>query len=486
MINFVFLVAGILLTFIVIIVLFYLTYRNRDFSIRLKNKAINSATLLFNVKGITSPLLKIIDDKTVTNMNDVTVIILNKDKQVIYSNRDSKDITHILPHFRTLNWEKDDRHFEKQTLRICFQRYYNNERYYVLASAVDLFGQAELNKLLIIASIAFFISLFIIIIAGYINARQSIKPIRAVIRQIDEVSASRLSDRLRISTKDEIAELSATFNNMLDRIEQAFENERMFVSNVSHELRTPVTSIIGQLEVSLLKQRNTDEYKILVVSVLEDMKNLKTIINGFLDLAESRMDNVQNLFTRLRIDELLFSVKEEILQHSGNYQVFIEFENLPDDENQLMVTGNERLLKMLLANLIDNACKFSDTHKAIVRIAYDGSAVTLRFIDQGIGIPKEDLDHIFEPLYRAGNVSSKEGHGIGLSIVKRIADIHNASINISSELNIGTTISVSFPVTAHHFPDQVLEPQDKPNKKTQIPDNGVFRLWFRRDRRTSL
>jgi signal transduction histidine kinase len=452
-----------------------------DFSIRLKNKAINSATLLFSVKGITGSLLKIIDDRTVTNMNDVTVIILDKNKKVIYSNRDSKDIPKVLPYFRMLNWEKNERHYEKRTLYICFQRYYNNERYYVLASASDLFGQVELKKLLIITSIAFLISIFLIILAGYFNAKQSVKPVKSLIRQIDEINASSLSERLTISTHDEIAELSATFNNMLERIEQAFENERMFVSNVSHELRTPVTSIIGQLEVALLKQRNEKEYEILAQSVLEDMKKLKTIINGFLDLAESRIDDVQNIFTRLRIDELLFSVKEEILKHSVNYQILVEFENLPDDENDVMISGNERLLKMLLSNLIDNSCKFSDSHKVVIRIAFNSSAVTLRFIDQGIGIPEEDIGHIFEPLYRARNVTSKDGHGIGLSIVKRIVDMHSARIDILSEVNIGTTISVSFPVAGGPSRVHMNETHDKSPKVIPLKLNGIFRFKFRRD-----
>ena len=150
MLNFVLLVAGILLTFSVMIVIFYLTYRSQDFSIRLKNKAINSATLLFSVKGITNPLLKIIDDRTVTNMNDVTVVILNRDKKIVYSNRDTDEVMKLLPHFKKLNWNKDDKLLENKMLYICFQRYYNNQSYYVLASAIDLFGHTELRKLLII------------------------------------------------------------------------------------------------------------------------------------------------------------------------------------------------------------------------------------------------------------------------------------------------------------------------------------------------
>jgi signal transduction histidine kinase len=445
MLNFVLLVAGILLTFSVIIVMFYFSYRNEDFSIRLKNKAINTATLLFSIQGINTQMLRIIDDKTVIQMNDVTVIILNYNREVLYTNRDSREISELLPAFVKLNWQEDNKRVEDNKLYISFQRTYNNQKYYVLASAIDLFGESELRKLLLITVIAFVISIFLIILAGYYNARQSVKPIKSIIRQIDEMSPGNLSTRLVINTKDEIAELSATFNEMLDRIERAFESERMFVSNVSHELRTPVTSIIGQIEVALLKQRTEEDYKQLAHSLLDDVKNLKTIINGFLILAESGIDNIPHDFQRLRIDELLFSVKDEILKYNTQYQISIEFDNPPDDEKELIISGDERLLRMLLINLIDNSCKFSDPPRLIIKIAYDKPFVSLYFIDHGMGIPEADVKHVYEPLYRATNASGKQGHGIGLSIVKRIAEIHKAQIEIKSELNIGTTISVSFP-----------------------------------------
>lgn len=446
MLNFGVLVAGILMVYSVIIVIFYLLYRNEDFYIRLKNKAINSATLLFSVKGINYPLLQIIDDKTVTNMNNVTVIILNKEKKIVYSNPDTNVAKRLLANFNKLNWDKNERYFKNNTLYISFQRTYNNRNYYVLASGIDLYGQAELRKLLIITTSAFLISLFIIIGASYFNAMQSVRPLKSIIKQIKAMNPGRLKDRLSITAHDEIAELSSTFNTMLNRIEQIVENERMFVSNVSHELRTPVTSIIGQLEVTLLRERDEKEYKTLILSVLDDMKKLKTIINGFFALAESDIDNIQSLFTKIRMDELLYSVKDEVLRHSKAYSIQMEFENIPEDENELQVLGSEHLLKLLVSNLIDNACKFSDPPRVMIKIAFLNGFVRLQFIDNGIGIPGDEFEHVFEPLYRAKNVGTKSGHGIGLSIVKRIADLHNATINVKSELNVGTTFILVFPV----------------------------------------
>jgi len=447
MINFGLLVACILLLYSVIVIMFYYLYRNQDFYVRLKNKATNSATLLFNVKGITYPMLRIIDDNTITNMSNVTVIILDQKEKIIYSDKDTIEVKKLIPQFHKMNWTKNEMFFKDKALFISFQQTYNNQKYYILASGVDLYGQSELQNLWIINLISFIISIAIIIGASYLNARQSVKPIAAIIKQIKAMNPGSLRQRLIITSHDEIAELSASFNVMLTRIEQVVENERMFVSNVSHELRTPLTSIIGQIEVSLLRDRTEKEYKILVLSVLEDMKKLKTIINGFFALAESDIDNIQSNFAKLRIDELLYSVKDEMLVHKSQNKIRVEFENTPEDEQELIVVGSEYLLKLMVSNLIDNACKFSDPPGVLVTISFVKDFVTLRFVDNGIGIPEEDLKRIFEPLYRAKNAKSKHGHGIGLSIVKRIADIHGIKINIESEINNGTSISVRFPNT---------------------------------------
>jgi signal transduction histidine kinase len=438
-------VAGILILFSISVYLFYLQHRYEDFSMRLRNKANNTANLLLNIKAIDSSLLKIIDAITVTNMNDVSVFILDKDKKVIYSNRNSSAISELLPEFRNMNWEKEGRKFVGKKLLLTFIWLDNGHKYYVLASAMDLYGLKEQRKLQIILIGVFIISIIFIVFAGYINASQSLRPIKDIVRQVDDIKANNLGNRLPVDSNDELGELALTFNKMLERLENAFDMERTFVSNVSHELRTPVTSIIGQLEVSLLKARNEGEYKTLLLSVLDDVRNMKTIINGFLDLAETGIDPAHHTFGVLRIDEVLFTVKDEILKRKPDYIILIGFENLPEDEKDVSVMGNERLIRIMLSNLIDNACKFSSHHRVMIKIGYNNFLVTIRFVDNGIGIPEDELSKVFQPLYRAKNVMNQRGHGIGLSIVKRIAEIHKANIEINSELNVGTSVSVMFP-----------------------------------------
>jgi signal transduction histidine kinase len=446
--NFLISVTGILIFFSATVFFFYLQQKNEFFLIRLKNRAINTATLLFKVKKIDSELLKMIDNNSIVSISDVCVIILDKEKKVVYGNDGNDEISRKLPLFRKLNWDKENYMFDNNKLYLCIKWYHNNEFYYILASGRDRYGHAELKKLLFILITVFIFSIIVIVVIGYTNAFQALKPIKEIIRQVDTVKANTLNNRLPVKDQqDEMDELAITFNKMLGRLEQAFETERMFVSNVSHELRTPVTSITGQLEVALLKQRTEQEYKALLHSVLEDIKNTKTIINGFLELAETGIEESSHNFTVLRLDELLFLAKEEILKRKPNYVIMIGFEIFPDDEKEVSISGNERLIKILITNLVDNACKFSEHHRVMIKIGYDNFFVTLRFIDNGIGIPDEELSKIFLPLYRAKNATGKGGHGIGLSIVKRIADLHHATLEIKSELNAGTAVTIMFPNT---------------------------------------
>lgn len=445
-INFLISVIAILFIFSATVYFFYLRHRSEDFLTRLRYKAINTATMLFKIEGVNPQLLKIIDDNSVTAIDDASVIIINRNGEIIYSSVGPEKTKEEILNFRKLNWNKEDHLIRNKKLYISFITNFNQEAYFVLASGKDNYGHAELNKLLLILILVFIFSILIILFFGYFNASQALKPIKEIIRQVDKINASSLNNRLTIKNKDEIDELAVTFNKMLARLEQSFETEHTFVSNVSHELRTPVTSIIGQLEVALLKARTEQEYKNLMNSILEDIRNMKTIINGFLDLAEAGMqERKEQNFGSIRMDELLFDVKEEILKRKPHYSINVDFENVPEDENEVSVMGNERLLKILLINLIDNACKFSEQHQVMIRIGYNNFFLTLRFADNGIGIPEDELTRITQPLYRAKNAMGKGGHGIGLSIVKRIADLHHATLDIRSEINVGTTVTLMFP-----------------------------------------
>ena len=429
-----------LILFSVIVILSYVKYRQYNFNIRLHNRAESSANFLLNKNAIDSSMLRFIDRNIITTLDELQITIYNQNHNLIYTNLlPSQQIKYNISKTSdsTFKWL-----FDFGLRNISFDYSKNGQKYFIEASAVDSYGLNELKNQLYIIIYVLVFSLIIIIFFGFYNAIWSLKPFKKIINELEAIDPSLIKTRISQHGNDEISQLAMAFNNLLDRIEQAFESEKSFISNASHELRTPVTSILGQVEVALNKMRSEEEYMTILQSVYEDTTQMGTIINGFLDLAEANITFNQLLKNPVRIDELIFSVVEDFEKREPGYNIAVEFSSELENDTQLEYISNNRLLYLMFSNLIDNACKYSDDKKAIVKIKVMPSVIIVSIIDHGIGIPKEDLTNIFKPLFRSSNTSGKKGHGLGLAIVKRIADLHNISIDIKSELNIGTTVIV--------------------------------------------
>jgi signal transduction histidine kinase len=316
----------------------------------------------------------------------------------------------------------------------------------VIAAATDIFGYKKLQNLLVILAVVFCATIVIISIAGWFYAGKALQPIANVVNSVDEISITSLNLRVDEGNgKDEIAKLAQRFNSMLSRLESSFATQKNFISNASHELRTPLTAITGQLEVVLLNARSAEEYQNVINSVLDDIKNLNRLSNRLLLLAQSSLEEREKRMTPLRIDELLWQVKEELQKHNPSFQIKIDLDEMLDDENKLIIKGDDQLIKTALLNIIENGCKYSINHMTKVLIASSRFGLTITFQDNGIGIPKEDIGNIFEPFYRGSNTAVIKGHGIGLSMVKNIIKLHKGAIQIESEEGFGTTITLTLP-----------------------------------------
>jgi signal transduction histidine kinase len=235
---------------------------------------------------------------------------------------------------------------------------------------------------------------------------------------------------------------------MLGRLQSAFEMQRSFVSNASHELRTPLTSITGQIEVTLLSDRDITEYKDALRSILEDIRSLNKLINGLLDMALVEIDISEIKFKNLRIDELLWQSRMDLIKLHKEYIIDIKFENIPLEENSLIVKANEHLLKTAFINLMDNACKYSDNKTVEIILEIQGKILNIVFNDKGIGIAEEDIGKIFQPFYRATNSSNIRGHGLGIPLASKIITLHGGNMIINSKINEGTSVVISMPSLA--------------------------------------
>ena len=441
-------VASILILFSISIYYSSVTYRKIEFKGRLFEKAQSVGKLLNTDEIINDDILKNIAKKTVPLYNADIIIFNDSNYQVLNTTDSLKffNISNRLLDEIKLNKELYFDHQDKEFYGKYLSK--NSTKHILIVSAEDIYGHSKIKNLLKILIIGFILSVLLTSFIAWIYAGLALRPISDVVSQVDNITINNLYSRVKEGNgKDEIAYLAVTFNKMLERLEGAFKMQRSFVSNASHELRTPLTSISGEIEVTLLKERKTDEYEKVLISILEEIKNLGKLSNGLLELAQASLDISSIKKQALRIDELIWQVRTDIIKHKKEYTINLDFGENLDDEKKLTIDGNEQLIKSAFFNLMDNGCKFSDNNQIDIKIAYHNKILKIDFKDQGMGISKEDLNYISEPFYRGYNAKVIDGHGIGLPLVYKIVKIHDCQILIDSEVNKGTTISLSFPVT---------------------------------------
>ncbi len=453
--QFALLVGGILIAFSLMIYILSANYRKQEFTQRLKERAINTAKLLIEVKEIDDNLMRIIDSSKYSALLGDEVIVFDYFKKSrIYMNVDSSSLQiseELLSKIRN-----NGQFTFKQGKREAIGLLYSNglRRFVVIASAVDTYGVTKLNNLLLVLFICLIGSMLLTILSGLFFSKQSLKPISEVISQVSTISGSNLEQRVDEGNgNDEIAHLAITFNKMLDRIEMAFNVQKSFVSNASHELRTPLASITSQIEVTLMKSRDTEEYEEVLKSLLDDARSLTSLANNLLEIARTEQDMKLLKDSPVRFDELFLQTQSDILLLHPEYNIeSVINDNTQDEEQELAIMGNENLLKLIIVNLLDNACKFSVGKTVNATLDYNPENIHFKVSDQGIGISGDDLPHIFEPFYRARNAQTISGHGIGLSLISKIVKLHKGNISVSSIENEGTTIEVWLP----YLPNQSI------------------------------
>lgn len=440
-IQFAIIVASILFLASITVYFFSSQYREQEFYSRLKNKANNTAKLLIEVQEVSINLLRIIDKNTVILPNE-KVMVYNKTNEEIYSSNE-KDTSQVPVSMLEQIRKEKEVHFtdgEREVLGLLYSD--NKDEFVVISYAQDIYGFRKIKNLRLVLILVFFGSMGITILAGWIFAGQSLKPISNVVNQVEKISASNLDARVDEGNKrDEIANLAINFNNMLQRLELAFKAQKSFVSNASHELRTPLTSIKSQIEVTLIKARESGQYEAVLQSVLEDINNMGRLSNSLLELAQMEMENALVMTEEVRIDELLWQISDELKTAYPHYRINIDYK-VSTGEEHFTVLGDEQLLKSALTNIMDNACKFSSKHQVDILLEEGSQYDKISFTDSGIGISPEDLKYVKEPFYRGVNAMRTKGHGLGLPLTHRIIQLHGGKLEIESELNKGTHVTI--------------------------------------------
>lgn len=289
--------------------------------------------------------------------------------------------------------------------------------------------------------------LFIILLIGSvliaIAARYVVRPLQRLTRATRMMAKGDFNVRLRSKRKDEIGQLTESFNRMAQELGALESTRRQFVSDVSHEIQSPLTSIKGFTQALMHKQMDEDSRMRLLGIIAEESNRLSRLSEDLLQLSSLEYEHLKLNVSRYRLDEQLRDVVIALEpQWSGKSQ------GVSLDADETPLSADRDKLNQLWINLISNAVKFTEAGGRIaITIKDTGEFVKTTIADSGQGIPEDELGHIFKPFYKVDKARDRsiQGNGIGLSIVKRIVDLHGGEIQVSSRVGEGTKISVKLP-----------------------------------------
>ncbi len=281
-----------------------------------------------------------------------------------------------------------------------------------------------------------FIILLVAILGGNIVADRMLKPISRITEAASRISRGNdLKQRLDIGDgKDEVHKLADSFNQMVERLDEAFENEQQFTSDVSHELRTPISVIMAQSEFALEHGAAEEDYISALEAVRRQAGKMSKLVNDMLTFTRLGRENSVYSKGKLNLSELAESISEDMAL-IGEKGISLQ----SDIAQDVYVSGNRELLSRLIINLIGNAYKYGKENGHIyVLLSEENDAAVLSVEDDGIGISQDDLTKIFNRLYQADSSRSDSGSGLGLFMVREIARYHDGEISVTSRLNEGS------------------------------------------------
>lgn len=353
---------------------------------------------------------------------------------------------HLPPQFYTTVLATGKSNYENGDNRYYYAQLFaeDGQQYIVVVTAKDRRGHLTtlyMIRIFLIGGIAFVVLAYFL---GRVLARRFVQPVKRITSEARSISAYNLHNRIAPpDSSDEIADLVTTFNGMLDRLESSFEIQSNFINNASHELKTPVTTIITEAEIMLLKERSPQEYRETIERIHSQAIRLGHLTESLLKLSQSGYDHAQPVQDVASIADILDDIKRNLDQSIPENQVAVRIESNVKP-NQLLLNCNRALLELSLSNIISNAVKYSDNKVVFVTVSVVKKALAITVTDIGIGIPAEDLPHLYEPFFRGKSATRYQGYGLGLPLAMKIIGMHGGDIQVQSEPEKGTVVRIVF------------------------------------------
>lgn len=425
-------VSVILITSDVIIFLIYSNFREQDYNNRLWSEAYSSYKRFYNITNIDKKTEEELAKYTPPNLSDRKTVLINDSGRIVYLRPDTlkyKIDTALLSKIKT----QGQYYFNIGQIQ-GIGLYFNSpgKSCYAISTAFDRYGFLRISKLQNIMAFVGLGSIVIIGLFSFLYVINTTRPLVLLSERMRHISESNLKERVSVNREhangNEVVQMALNFNNMLDRLDHAFEMQQTFVHHASHELRTPLASMLSQTESALKKQLDSSEAKAVLNSLKEDQQELIELTNNLLMLSQYEKISFSNDWPKLRIDEVLYESISNAQKLFPDLTINFDFSKLPENEESLSIKGNETLLRSAFRNLIKNAYLYSDNKKLNITIEALPQLINLYFENTGNTLSATEMQSVFLPFFRGANTQKKKGFGLGLSIVKRIIAIHNGII----------------------------------------------------------
>lgn len=418
-------VAMILAVSSVSIYLLYKANRKSDFYMRLKARCDSTLKDYVRIKIENVPE-KPTARKRRLYLENMTVF--NEKGEILYKEEDSAA---KLPPIGTIGYfrQKKDISFEHNGME-CITFYSPEKDLYVMGGAYDRTGFRKVNNLAYILIGVFSCCLMLTAATSYFIVEKSMQPLLVLSEHMKSISTNNLGWKVDEKPgEDEITQISVHFNAMLDRLKRGIEGQNSFVRHASHEIRTPLANMLSQTEAALNQNLGPTELKSVLLSLKEDQTEMIGLTNSLLTLSQIEIVGNSLDLQSERIDELLFETVSLAEKLFPNIVLSLFFMNAPSSESELTYRCNASLIKSVFRNLIKNAYQYSLDKKVEISICSSESSLSVIFENVAHGLSKVEIDNLFVPFFRGANAQGTKGYGLGLSIIKRILDIHEAVVS---------------------------------------------------------
>ena len=290
------------------------------------------------------------------------------------------------------------------------------------------------------------VALAVAILGGYLLVRRALRPVEQIAHKAEQITQHNLSERLPIArTGDELERLSISLNHMIGRLEDAVQNSKRFVADASHELRTPLTVLRGELENLSQDFRFDGEARDQLGSMLEEAERLTDIVEGLVALSRLDAGEAKREWVQFDLADLVATTADQMSLLAEDKGISVKC----GSKQNVFVQGDRARLKQVVVNLLDNAIKYTSSGGSVeLNVTRQNGHAILDVADSGIGIPAEDVPHVFERFFRVDKARSRDdgGAGIGLSIVKSVCTAHGAEVQVESVVGKGSRFRIRLPL----------------------------------------